>query len=132
MATPRAPHPHFDDRGTLHWHTRWKSALAQAQAEDKGIFVEVGRLQCSQCRTLVQGIVPRPEIAELLRSRYVALAADADDMEPEVEELASKLSDAYMLPFVLLADAQGRYVDGSSGMVDPRRLAESLERAAQA
>jgi hypothetical protein len=42
MSTKR-PHPHFDDRGTLDWHTRWKDALDQAQREKKRVFVELGR-----------------------------------------------------------------------------------------
>ena len=37
------PHPHFDDRGTLSWHTRWKDALAEARASRRGIFIELGR-----------------------------------------------------------------------------------------
>jgi hypothetical protein len=37
------PHPHFDDRGTLDWNTRWSEALTRAQAEDKKIFIEFGR-----------------------------------------------------------------------------------------
>ena len=36
-------HPHFDDRGTMSWHTRWKDALAAARAEQKAIFIEFGR-----------------------------------------------------------------------------------------
>jgi hypothetical protein len=36
-------HPHFDDRGTLDWHTRWKDALVKAKAEDKHVFIEMGR-----------------------------------------------------------------------------------------
>ena len=36
-------HPHFDDKGTLAWHQRWKDALAQAQAEKKAVFIEMGR-----------------------------------------------------------------------------------------
>lgn len=36
-------HPHFDDRGTLDWHARWKDALAAAQAGGKHVFVEFGR-----------------------------------------------------------------------------------------
>jgi hypothetical protein len=43
MTQPPRPHPHFDDRGTLNWHVRWKDALAQARAEDKLLFVEFGR-----------------------------------------------------------------------------------------
>ena len=43
MTQPPRAHPHFDDRGTLSWHTRWKDALAQAKAEQKHVFVEMGR-----------------------------------------------------------------------------------------
>jgi glycine/D-amino acid oxidase-like deaminating enzyme len=80
----------------------------------------------------VQGVVPRPDVAPLLRGRFVALAADADDCEPEVLELASRLEDAEMLPFVLFADSQGRFLEGSSGAVDPRRFVQTLQRLAPA
>ena len=36
-------HPHFDDRGTLLWHTRFADAIAQAKAEKKLVFIEMGR-----------------------------------------------------------------------------------------
>lgn len=39
----RRRHPHFDDRGTLNWHTRWKEALAEAKAGEKIVFIEFGR-----------------------------------------------------------------------------------------
>ena len=39
----RMPHPHFDDKGTLSWHTRYADALAQAKAERKIVFIEMGR-----------------------------------------------------------------------------------------
>jgi len=42
MADKR-PHPHFDDRGTLDWHTKYADALAQAKAEKKIVFIEMGR-----------------------------------------------------------------------------------------
>lgn len=37
------PHPHFDDAGTLTWHTRWADAFAAARAENKHVFIEMGR-----------------------------------------------------------------------------------------
>lgn len=39
----KTPHPHFDDRGTMHWHVRFEDAKAQARAEGKNIFIEFGR-----------------------------------------------------------------------------------------
>jgi hypothetical protein len=41
--TNRRAHPHFDDRGTLDWHTRFSDALAQAKREKKHVFIELGR-----------------------------------------------------------------------------------------
>jgi hypothetical protein len=72
-------------------------------------------------------VIPRPDIAPLLKERYVALAADADDPEPEVHALCFKLKNAMMLPFVILADASGGFVAGSSGAQDPPRLRAMLE-----
>ena len=41
--TTRRKHPHFDDRGTLDWHTSFADAQAAARREGKRIFVEIGR-----------------------------------------------------------------------------------------
>ena len=42
MTTSR-PHPHFDDQGTLDWHTTLAEALAAAAEQGKHVFIEVGR-----------------------------------------------------------------------------------------
>jgi hypothetical protein len=78
----------------------------------------------------VQGVVPRPDVAPLLKAHFVALAADADECEPAVVALAMKLEDAEMLPIVLFADAEGRFLEGSSGAVDPKRFVQTLQRLA--
>lgn len=131
MTTKRA-HPHFDDRGTLDWHTRYADALAQAKREKKHVFIELGREQCSQCRTLVQSVVPRPDVAPILQAHFVALASDADDTESEVEDVAMELEDATMLPFVLFVDGDGKFVDGMSGFVNPVLFASTCKRIAGA
>jgi hypothetical protein len=75
----------------------------------------------------VQGVVPHPQIAPLLQQGFVALASDCDDPEEEVIALAQNLEDAYMLPFVVFADAEGRFLAGSSGAVNPVTLKRTLE-----
>lgn len=124
----RRPHPHFDDRGTLDWNTTWAEAREQAAREGKPIFIEFGRELCSQCRALVQGAVPHEEIAPLLQEHFVALAADADDSEDEVIQLAMKLQDAMMLPFVIFADAEGNFLDGYAGTSSPPYLLRTLRK----
>jgi len=66
--------------------------------------------------------VPRPDIGPVLQEGFVVLAADCDDPEEEVVELAQKIEDAYMLPFVIVADSEGNYLGGASGMQTPEGL----------
>ena len=75
----------------------------------------------------MQGVVPHPEIAPLLQKHFVALSSDCDDPEAEVEQLAGQLEDAYMLPFVIFADAEGRFLGGASGAVNPLWFKRQLE-----
>jgi len=76
----------------------------------------------------VQGVVPRPDVAPLLQQHFIALASDADDTEDEVLRLAYNLEDAMMLPFVLFADADGRFLGGSSGSTNPATFKSTLEK----
>jgi len=125
------PHPHFDDRGALDWEASWVMASDRARRERKRIFVELGNELCGSCRSLVEAVLPRPDVAPLLREHYVALASDSNDPEDEVLELARSMGDATQLPFVMIADADGRFLEGSSGAVDPARLRELLQRCAR-
>jgi hypothetical protein len=83
------------------------------------------------CRSLVQGVVPRPDVAPLLQQHFVALASDADDTEDDVLRLAYRLENAMMLPFVLFADAEGKFLGGSSGFVNPAAFRATLEKLTQ-
>ncbi|MCB9897688.1 MAG: thioredoxin family protein [Planctomycetes bacterium] len=124
-------HPHFDDKGTLDWHTSYRDALAAARSEGKRVFIEMGREQCGNCRTLVSAIVPQPAPSRMLKEHFVALASDADDPEPEIIELVSEhLADGMMLPFVLFVDADGRFLGGSHGALRPDVFLSMLESAA--
>ena len=55
------------------------------------------------------------------------MASDCDDPEPAVLEIAAKLEDAMMLPFILFADSEGQYIDGYSGVVTPPYLIKKLK-----
>lgn len=122
------PHPHFDDRGAFDWHQNLDNALAEARRSGKRVFIEYGREACGQCRALVQSTLQRPELAQALRAGWVMLAADCDAGEEPVELLAQQVPDGMMLPFVILADAEGRYLEGRAGDVDARWLAQVLQR----
>lgn len=79
----------------------------------------------------MQAVIPRPDVAPLLKEHFVAVAANCDDPEPGVLDIASKLEDAMMLPFILFADSDGNYLDGYSGVVTPPYLIKKLTEHGQ-
>lgn len=80
----------------------------------------------------MEGVIPRPDVGPLLQEGFVALAADADSAEESVLQLAAQLEGAMMLPFVLFADAEGRFLDGYSGVVTPPYLIKTLNKLVDA
>ena len=78
----------------------------------------------------MQAVLPRPDVAPLLQKSYVVVAADADLPETEVHRLLFKLRSASMLPIVIVADAQGNFLEGLSGVSDPARIRALLEKHA--
>ena len=78
----------------------------------------------------MQAVIPRPDVAPLLSEHFVAVASDCDEPEPAVIEIAQQLEDAMMLPFVLFADAEGKFIDGYSGVVTPPYLIKKLNELA--
>lgn len=56
------------------------------------------------------------------------LAADADLPEAGVHRLLFKLRNASMLPMVILADAEGTFLEGLSGVADPARIRALVEK----
>lgn len=125
-------HPHFDDGGAVRWHTDLGGALREAAREQRLVFIEYGREQCTQCKDLVLNVIPRDEIKSLLGERFVCVAADCDADDDQVADIAAKLDNAEMLPFVMVTDARGQYLDGLSGRIAPDGLHRLLERLSEA
>lgn len=122
-------HSHFDDSGAVNWFRTYAEAAAAARESGKYLFVECGRADCGSCRELIERVVPLPEIRDILRARFVCLAEDADRMSPEARGLASRLKPPRMLPFILVADREGRWLGGHGGSIDAASLLRILESA---
>ena len=123
-------HPHFDDKGAVAWFTSYADAAAEAKKTGKRLFIESGRQACGNCRVLVEMILPKPEVKEFLNANFVALVDDCDEMSAEVRDLGVKnMPWAQSLPFVMLADADGKWLGGGSGATTPQALMELLRKA---
>lgn len=124
-------HPHFDDKG-LKWHTKLADALAEAKASNKHVLIEYGRAACSQCRTLVQNVMPHPQIRAELEKHFVLLATDCDKPEDEVRQIGAKhMSHARSLPFVMYLRNDGTFVHGTQGGRDPHTFAHDILHGAE-
>jgi thioredoxin-related protein len=109
-------HPHFNDQGAVSWCTDFKTALQEAQRTKKKLFIDSGRRACGNCRILVENIIPRPEIKALLNEHFIAYADDCDEMAAEVQELGIEhMKYATTLPFMIITDSDGEWIDGASG-----------------
>jgi len=123
-------HPDFDDQGVVSWHTDFDTALAEAKKTGKGLFIESGRYACGNCRRLIESVIPRPEVHAFLNEHFVSFADDCDEMAPQVLALGrAHMPAAHMLPFVMLTDADGNWLGGSSGGVSAEGLLELLRSA---
>ena len=126
-------HPDFDDQGVVSWHTDFDTALAEAKRTGKGLFIESGRYACGNCRRLVESVLPRPEVHTYLNEHFVSLADDCDDMAPQVRDLGLRhLASARILPFLLLTDAEGRWLAGGSGANTAESFLKLLRSAVEA
>jgi hypothetical protein len=109
-------HPHFDDSGTLPWSSSLAAAQSAARAQGKLIFVEYGRLQCRNCRILVQKVLPTPCLKDRMRNACVGLATDCDQPEARVAAILEKnLPGASVLPLVGFMTADLQWITGWAG-----------------
>ncbi len=124
-------HPYFDDKG-LRWHTKLADALAEAKRDGKHVLVEFGRKACSNCRSLVEAVMPSPDVRAEVEAHFVLLASDCDAPEKEIVRIgAEHMSHARSLPFVLYLDPDGAFVFGTQGARNKQALLHDLQHGRQ-
>jgi hypothetical protein len=129
-AAEAGPHPYFDDRGTLEWHTDLDRACAAARAQGKLVFVDSGRSLCGNCRTLVSRVLPADGVRARMTAAAVGFADDCDRTDPRVSALFARwLPDARMLPLVGFVTPDLQWVTGWSGGTDAATVGSHLARA---
>jgi len=124
-------HPHFEDKG-LKWHTTLAEALAEAKASGKHVLIVYGRATSPECKSLVQNVMPHPQIRAALEPQFVLLATDCDKPEDAVRQIGAKhMSHARSLPFVMYLRSDGTFVHGTQGNRDAHTFAHDLLHGAE-
>ena len=129
-AGPADRHPYFDDAGTLSWTTDTQEAMRRARAEGKVVFIEYGRRECTNCRALVQRMLPTALCKSRMSAAAIGLAADCDEPDPTIEALfARALPRATLLPFVAFTTPDLQWISGWAGSIDPQGILSHLAQA---
>jgi hypothetical protein len=84
-------HPYFDDRAAAPWFVSLESGLAAARATGRRALLVLCRPDCGGSRALIERVMPKEEIAEVLQESFVCISADSRAPTPELSELLTRL-----------------------------------------
>jgi len=108
-------HPYFHDERAVPWRARLADGLAAAGESGRRVLVVYGRASCAASRALVEKTIGKGEIAEYLDRHFVAVAADAEAVEPEVAALVAGLPKREPTPLCIYLDRDGRALHSTAG-----------------
>jgi thiol:disulfide interchange protein DsbD len=123
----------------VQWGLSFEAATEQAKAEGRPILIDFTGVNCANCRTMETGVMPRPEIVELLKKFVtVQLFTDIvpiDSLKPDQRlELAEqnqeriiKMTGEATNPFYVVLTPDGKIVDTIGGYRAPGVFAAFLK-----
>ena len=102
-------------------------ALEQAKTEKKMLFIQFGREACGNCRAL-RGYVAKNEV-RLPRDKFVYVDLDCDDKATSSAFRNHFKVEGNTLPFVVVADSDGRQLAARSGYGKPAEYKKFIQQA---
>jgi len=102
-------------------------ALEQAKAEKKLLFIQFGREACGNCQAL-RGYVAKNEV-KLPKDKFVYADLSCDDKATSAAFRKLFKVEGSTLPFVVVADAEGKQLAGRSGFGSPAEYKKFLQQA---
>lgn len=105
------------------------AALEQAKSENKMLFVQYGREACSNCQALKGYIKSRG--VNLSNDKFVYADVNCDDAKTSLLFSKQFKVSGNMLPFVVVASAEGRQLAARSGYGTARDYQELLRAASK-
>jgi hypothetical protein len=75
-------------------------------------------------------MIPQEPVRTLLNEAFVCVAIDCDHIDPDLRALAlSHMAPLRVLPFILILDQDGAWIDGQTGSTSLEALSELLQSA---
>ena len=102
-------------------------ALEQAKTEKKLLFIQYGREACGNCQAL-RGYVAKGEV-KLSKDKFVYADLNCDDKTTAAAFRKMFKVEGSTLPFVVVADSEGKQLAGRTGFGSPAEYKKFLTSA---
>jgi thiol:disulfide interchange protein DsbD len=122
------------------WGMSLDQALAQAKAEKKPILIDFTGVNCSNCRSMEENVMPQPDVVALL-NKFVTIQLYTDFAQidsitaTQREELGDKnkerlynMTRDYTNPFYVVLNPQGQVLEKLPGFNEPPVFIGFLKR----
>ncbi len=101
----------------------WSDAVfAQAKQENRFVLLDLGAVWCHWCHVMDRETYGHPDVAELIRARYVPVRVD-QDARPDL----SRRYEDYGWPATVVFSSDGREIVKLRGFVPPARMIAVLK-----
>ena len=117
-------HPYFTSG--LEWSLSLAEAKSLAQTDHRKIFVAHGQRFCGGTRALVERTLQKEEVAEMMAKHFVAVASDAEALDPEIDSLLQALPKRDPTPVCIYLDAEGKLLSSTAGGRPPAVLLNDM------
>lgn len=130
LCLPKSTAEKQADKAETFWHHDLDTAITEAKAAKKPIFVDFRADWCTVCKDLELNVFPRPEIRALL-SRMVPVKIDATRHDDEKVNALLKQFGIVGLPTLIILQPEGKEMTDlrTVGYISPDHLEKKLRAA---
>src|SRR5438094_57336 len=123
----RTPHPFF--RGPISWHSKLEDALNEARQSHRIVLLAHCQAKCEGSRALVEKVLCKEELAEMIEKNFVPLASDSDHPDPEIAAILATLPKTAPTPVCVYLNSDGQVLKSTAGGRHPAVLLNDLQQA---
>ena len=99
----------------------WNSVLAQAEKEDKLVFVDAYTVWCGPCKKMAREVFPQKDVGAFYNEKFINVQID---MEKGEGLTIAKTYNVNVYPTLLFIDAEGALIHRSAGYKDSPEFIE--------
>jgi thiol:disulfide interchange protein len=109
------------EKGIQFWEKDWNSALKEAKAKNKLIFLDAYASWCGPCKLLKKNTFTDDKAGKFFNETFINVALDME--KGEGPDIGAKYG-VNAFPTLIIADADGKLITYTQGYITPEQLIE--------